>query len=128
MRAIDKQGKNYENYFRGRLVKSTRKIKHFVEEYYFGDDFNKDEKNLVKVVDDHFSLVGVLRRLDFFPEDYVPLNKYLIYMYQTLGNALFPKIYWDVPLSDFLNKNKSVVPFDDYLQEDSLQLSFDFNN
>lgn len=128
MRKIDKQGKNYENYYRERLVKSVRKVKYFVDNYYFGKDFNKDEKLLEKSVQDHFSLAGILRGLDFYPEDYVPLNRYLICMYQALGNAFYPKEFWDVPLEDFLEKNKNVAPFDDFLQEDCLQLSFNFKN
>lgn len=127
MRAIDKQGKNYENYFRERLVKSLRKVKYFADEYYFGEDFNTNTKKLISVVEDHFSLAGVLRNLDFCPEDYKPLNRYLLYFYQEIGLALREKFYWDVPLDDFLNKNKNVAPFDDYLQDNCLQLSLKFN-
>jgi len=128
MRSIGKQGKDYGNYFLERLVKSLRKVKHFVDEYYFGEDHEKGLKNLEKAVRDHFSLAEVLRELDFFPEDYKSLNNYLWYPYQELGLADRGKVYWDIPLNDFLDKYKHISPFEDYLQEDTFQFSLKFTD
>lgn len=127
MRAIDKQGKDFSAYFQKRLVKDLRKLKHFVDEYYSGDNFNEAEKNFEKALEDHFSLVGVLRNCGFYPEDYVPLYEHLILLYEGVGRALYPKEYFDIPLDDYLNKYKHVAPFEKYLCEDARQLELEFS-
>lgn len=129
MRAIDKKGKNFDDYFFGRLLKSLRKIKHLVDEYYFaesGEDFNKNEKNLIEAMSNHFSLVRVMENCGFYPEDYISLNRHLFLMYQIVGEALYPKSYFDIPLDKYLEKYKYFAHFENYLNQNSKQLSFNF--
>lgn len=105
MRAIDKQGKDFSEYFQKRLLGSLRLLKKAIDRYYSGDsgeEFMLSEDNLSRVLDNHFSLVDVLRTCNFDLKDYNKLGEHLMTMSQILFKEFRNRAYWDVPIDIYL--------------------------
>ena len=125
MRAIDREG-NFDDYFKERLIKSLRKTKKIISSVIEEDFFDCWERKISSQVWDYVRLYDNIDRISPLSNDDFYIKWGLIHFDQVLAMGEIPNKNFLIPLDKYLEKNKHVLPFEDYMNENPNQLNFNF--
>ncbi|MBI2043529.1 hypothetical protein HYT25_04020 [Candidatus Pacearchaeota archaeon] len=120
MRVIDRQGKDFDEYFKMRILKDFKGIFELVEIYNAaqGNVFSRCEKVLEERIFRHINFVKTIENLGYnLSEDYIGI-------YQKLYSKFLSSDGLEMRQGDFFFSSPFFILSEQYLQRNSRQLEF----